>query len=264
MYYLGIRFLLSGLFMGLIFIRILRHVTKTDLLCGGLSGVMLALSFAAQTIGLQYTTPGKAGFLANACVIIVPFLVWALYRKRPTMRTMAGAMIAFIGLAVISLTERFTLQFGDFLEIMCAVFFAVQTLIVDRFADRVHPVRMAVLQVLVAGVLCMGVAAVTEAAPAGDMFTTSVLIALAYGVIFCTALSFAIQAWAQRVTQPSHVSLILCFEAVFSFLFALLFGYESLTMRSVTGSLLVIAGFLITEAGTAGEAKLQEETAGAP
>lgn len=180
------------------------------------------------------------------------------------MRTMAGAMIAFIGLAVISLTERFTLQFGDFLEIMCAVFFAVQTLIVDRFADRVHPVRMAVLQVLVAGVLCMGVAAVTEAAPAGDMFTTSVLIALAYGVIFCTALSFAIQAWAQRVTQPSHVSLILCFEAVFSFLFALLFGYESLTMRSVTGSLLVIAGFLITEAGAAGEAKLQEETAGAP
>lgn len=247
MYYLSIRFVLSGLLLALIFMKSMKHITKAEMICGILSGVMLALSFAAQTIGLQYTTPGKAGFLVNATVVFMPLLVWVIYKKRPDIRVAVGALIAFMGLAVISLTENFTLQLGDILEILCALFFAIQTLIIDRYADRVNPVRMTVFQVLTAGVISIGFAAVTEPFPQADSFSVPVMVALIYAIVFCTALSFVVQGYAQKITPPSHVALILCFEAVFAFLFALIFGYEELTLKSVLGSIIVFAGFLIAQ-----------------
>lgn len=247
MYYLTMRFLLSGVLMGLLFMKSLKATKKSEWICGILSGSLLALSFTAQTVGLQYTTPGKAGFLANACVVIMPFLVWLLYKRRPSFPMILGTIIAFIGLAVMSLTERFILQLGDLFQLLCALTFAGQTLIIDRYAKRIDPIPMAIIQVMTAGVLTLIIAVLSEPVPDLKAGGLPVLIAVGYGAVFCTAVSFVIQAYAQRVTQPSHVSVILCFEAVFAFLFALLFGYESLSFRNITGSIMVLTGFLISQ-----------------
>lgn len=247
MYYLTMRFLLSGILMGLLFMKSFQTIQRTELMCGILSGLLLALSFTAQTVGLQYTTPGIAGFLANACVVIMPFFVWILYKKRPSATAVSGAFLAFFGLAVMSLTQGFSLQLGDLLQLLCALSFAGQTLVIDYYADKVNPIRMAVVQVMTAGLITLAFAVFLEPVPDLAAGKLSVIIGISYGVVFCTALSFVIQVYAQRVAQPSHVSVILCFEAVFAFLFALLFGYESLSCRNVIGSILVLTGFLIAQ-----------------
>lgn len=247
LYYLTMRFLLSGILIGLIFLKMFRKVKKDDVLCGALSGILLAGSFTAQTVGLQYTTPGKAGFLANACVVIVPFFMWALHKTRPKVNVLLGAALAFVGLAVMSMTEAFTLEFGDVLQLLCALCFAGQMMIIDRYTERVDPVRMAFFQVMTAGAITLIFALAMEPAVNLSEVNLPVIVAVAYGVIFCTALSFVIQGYAQRIIRPSNVSIILCFEAVFAFIFGLAFGYDHLTVRNVCGSAVVMIGFLISQ-----------------
>lgn len=247
MYYLTFRFILSGLVLLVIFAKRFKKIEKENLKCGILAGILLSVSFAAQTIGLQYTSPGKAGFLANACVVIMPFLMWIIYKKRPGILTVAGAFIAFLGLAIISLTETFSVQFGDLLQLLCAFSFAGQTMIIDRYADVIDPIKMTVIQMGTAGIITLSVAVATE--PFNVLLTGGMpaVIAIGYGVIFCTAVSFIIQGYAQRVTKPSNVAIILCFEAVFAYIFSLLLGYDTLSMRNIVGSMIVMIGFIISQ-----------------
>ena len=247
LYYLTMRFLLSGILLAVIFFRLVCKMKKSEVYCGIFSGIFLAASFTAQTVGLQYTTPGKAGFLANACVVIVPFLIWLFYKKRPEKNALVGAFIAFAGLAVMSLTESFTIQLGDFLQLMCALCFAGQMMVIDRYAENVDPVRMSVVQVISAGLITLIFALILEPVPDLSAGSFPVAVAVGYGVIFCTALSFVIQGYAQKVIKPSNVSIILCFEAVFAFVFAIGFGYEQVTFRNVAGSVMVIGGFMISQ-----------------
>lgn len=49
-------------FNGLISIRSLRGITKSEVMAGGLMGLALFAGFAFQIVGLQYTTPSKNAF----------------------------------------------------------------------------------------------------------------------------------------------------------------------------------------------------------
>lgn len=247
MYYLSFRFLIAGVILALIFRNSIRNIGKSELKCGLLAGTFLALSFIAQTVGLQYTSPGKAGFLASSCVIIVPILMAILYKTRITISIAVGSITCFIGLALLSLTENFTLQWGDFLEILCALFFSVQTIVIYRYAKEVHPIRMTIVQTLVAGAICLIISLSTEPIPGMEIICMPVVVSIGYGVIFCTIVSFVIQGYAQKITPPSHVSIILSFEAVFALALSVVIGFEEFTERSMLGCAVLFIGFMITQ-----------------
>ncbi|MEG1717019.1 MAG: DMT family transporter, partial [Lachnospiraceae bacterium] len=200
-----------------------------------------------QSVGLQYTSPGKAGFLASSCVIIVPILMAILYKVRITPSIATGSIICFVGLALLSLTENFTLQWGDFLEILCALFFSIQTIVIYRYAQEIHPIRMAIVQTLVAGVICLVISLITEPMPGIEIVCMPVVISIGYGVIFCTIVTFIIQGYAQKITPPSHVSILLSFEAVFALILSVIIGFEEFTTRSLFGCVVLFIGFMITQ-----------------
>ena len=88
---------------------------------GFAAGFMLFMGMSLQQVGLVYTTAGKAGFITSLYVVLVPIL--ALFWKRSTNAgTWVGAVLAAIGLYFLSVTERFTIEFGDLLIFFCAFF----------------------------------------------------------------------------------------------------------------------------------------------
>ena len=63
-------------------------------------------------MGLQYTTAGKNAFLTSVYVVLVPFLYWVFYRKRPTAYNLAAAVLCLLGVGFLSLGEGFTMGLG--------------------------------------------------------------------------------------------------------------------------------------------------------
>ncbi len=96
---------------------------KTMVLGGGLAGLFLFLGASMQQVGLVYTTAGKAGFITGLYVVIVP-ITGLLWRQRPAAGTWVGAFLATAGLYFLSITESFTIAYGDFLVLISAIFFA--------------------------------------------------------------------------------------------------------------------------------------------
>ena len=126
----GIRFALGCLALAPLLYRQRNHGGRTGagpgaeppvpVLPGGiLAGLALFAGASMQQVGLVYTTAGKAGFITGLYVVIVPIL-GLFWRQRPGAGTWIGALLAAVGLYLLSVTEQFTVAFGDLLELIGA------------------------------------------------------------------------------------------------------------------------------------------------
>ena len=98
----ALRFSLAAAVMGVAFHKQLRTITPRDALLGILAGCMLGVAFLLQIMGQGGTTPSNTAFLSSLNVIIVPFLGWALFRQRPTGKTLLVAFGCLVGAAVLT------------------------------------------------------------------------------------------------------------------------------------------------------------------
>jgi len=132
------------------------------LLVGGLiAGGVLFSAASLQQVGLLYTTAAKAGFITGLYIILVPVIGLAL-RHKTGANTWVGALIAMAGLYYLSVTEEFTIGYGDLLQVIGALFWAIHLLVLDHYSNRVAPIRLAGVQFVVCGLLSLGTAFVIE------------------------------------------------------------------------------------------------------
>jgi drug/metabolite transporter (DMT)-like permease len=223
----------------------LLRATRRQWGMGGLLGFFYLTALIVQTIGLQYTTPGKSGFITGLSVAMVPFLYWAVARRSPGWFQVLGAMVATVGLGVLSLRGNFTLSWGDGLTLLGSLLYALHIMTTGFFAPKVPPSTLAVTQMAVSTVM---IAVITP-------FFAHITLSLPWQVwaaIIWTALSgtiyaFFIQAWAQRFTTSTHAAVLLCFESVFAAFFGIVFGMDSVTVRLIVGASLILSGTMIIE-----------------
>jgi drug/metabolite transporter (DMT)-like permease len=250
MLYVLLRYIAAFVMFAAIAPRSLTRSRRQDWVMGAILGSFYFTALLVQTIGLQYTTPGRSSFITGLDVAMVPFLYWLVARRSPGKSQIAGALVATVGLGVLSLRGGLAsggavMGWGDALTLLGALFYALHIMTTGFFAPRVAPATLAITQVAASAVFAAIIAP----------FVTHVTLALpwqAWAAIIWTAVSgtiyaFFVQAWAQRRTTATHAAVLLCFESVFGAVFGILFGMDSITWRLVGGAALIFCGVLIIE-----------------
>ena len=150
-----IRFLLASVLMGGISIRNLKGIKKEEVTAGVFMGAALFIGFSLQIIGLQYTTPSKNAFLTATNVVIVPFIAFLICRKKVGFRGIIGAVLAIVGVGLLSLDKDLSLGLGDGLTLICAVGFAFQIFLTSIFVKKYRASVLNFIQMCTAGILSL-------------------------------------------------------------------------------------------------------------
>lgn len=254
---LGIRFLLAGVIMLLVFRRrVLRVLDAGHLRAGIALGVTGALGYLVQNLGLVDTTPGHNAFLTATYCVMVPFMHWAVKRVRPTISNVAAAFLALAGVGALSLGGGglFELRWGDWMTLFGAFWFAVQIEVMVAVAKGRDVLTMTVVEFFVMGVTCMAYGVVAEPFPPIEVFSRPDFLAqMAYLVILASCICTMFQNLGQAHVPPAQASLLLSLESVFGVFFSVVLYGESLTPALVTGFGLVFAAVLLSELGPSGK-----------
>ncbi|MFQ8987123.1 MAG: DMT family transporter [Intestinibacter sp.] len=153
---LTIRFFIGAILLGVIFFKeIKNNITKESVIAGSMIGVFLFIAFVFQTIGISYTTASKNAFLTAINVVIVPFIGFILYKRPLDKYGIISSIIAILGIGILSLDVDFTINFGDFLTIICAFGFAFHIFFTGEFVKKHNPIVLTVVQFSVATVLSL-------------------------------------------------------------------------------------------------------------
>lgn len=221
-------------------------------------GALLFVGFATQTLGLQYTSPARAGFITGLNVVLVPLLGLG-FGQRPPQRALAGVGLAVVGLVVLSWGCRLPWLgcgsaadsgaqqqwLGDLLILVCAFAFAMHIVAVSRWANALPVMPVNLVQLVVVAVLA-GMIALAVDRPLPQPTLAVWGAALFLGLI-ATALVFALQLALQRHTTATHAALIFALEPVFAALFSWLWTGEALTPAVWLGGGLMLLGVIVAE-----------------
>lgn len=242
---LGIRFTIGCLLLCLIFHRRLKELNRAYFMRGGLLGLFLFLAYSLQTIGLTGTTPGKNAFLTAIYCVIVPFLYWAVDRKKPDAYHLSAAFITILGIGLVSLNSGLTIQYGDAFTMAGGFFYAAHMVAVAKFGKDRDPVLITILQFGYAAIFSWIVSFLTEEMkiPMNPGVITGVL----YLSVFATAVALLLQNVGQKYTNPAPAAVILSLESVFGVLFSVIFYKEEINLRLLLGFLLIFLAVIISE-----------------
>lgn len=247
----AVRFSLAALFL-LPFIYIYewklpqrKNIYTPKVFIGGLfAGVVLFAGATFQQVGLGYTTAGKAGFITGLYVVLVPLI--GMFLKIPIKwNTFAGALIAATGLYFLSVTEDFTMSYGDVLELIGAFFWAGHILILDRYSPHVCPLRFTLIQIIACAVLSMGLSLSTEELANQNFWAA--LPPMAYSGLLSIGIAYTLQIVGQRHALPSHAAIILSLEAVVAAFAGWLILNEILNNQALFGCGLMLFGMVISQ-----------------
>lgn len=218
---------------------------QRGLLLGGLSmGLALTLGINLQQVGLMFTSVTNSGFITGLYVIVVPLLGLAIGQKTGT-GTWLGAVLAVLGMALLSIDENFQVASGDWIQLAGAFVWGVHVLLVSFFVGRHDAIRLAFLQFVTCAVVSLVLAAIFEQSSLNSIWLAAP--ALIYGGMFAVGVGYTLQVVAQKHAIASHAAIILSLEAVFAAIAGAWLLDESLDLRGYLGCALMFGGMLIAQ-----------------
>lgn len=239
------RFLIGAVILSLIFFKKFNKLNKSTLIKGALLGLFLYIAFALQTVGLQFTTPSKNAFLTAVNVVIVPFIGFLLYKRKIDMYELTGAILAVVGIAVLSLKLSSDINVGDVLTLGCAVGFAFHIFYTAKFVKTEDPVVLTIVQMVTAAVI--GCIVILFRGETSFSVETEGVMNLLYLGIFSTTIAFLMQTVAQKYITETKAAIILATESFWGMVFSIIILSEIMTGRMIIGAFLILLAILISE-----------------
>ena len=223
-------------------------ISKGTRIAGSLlAGSVLFGGASLQQIGIVYTTAGKAGFITGLYVILVPIIGLKWGRKAST-GTWFGALLAVTGLYLLSVTETFTIDKGDFLVLMSAFMWAAHVLWISWLSPRMNPLILASSQFAICSIFSLLAASALEPIILGSILAAAVPIL--YGGLCSVGIAYTLQVVAQRDAHPAHASILLSMEGAFAVLGGWLILNETLSLRGLAGCGFMLAGMVLSQLWT--------------
>ena len=246
-YLLAIRFTTGALLLGLLCGKKWRSFTPDYLWRGAVIGGMLYTAYSVQTYGLALTTPSKNAFLTAVYCVLVPFLYWAFARIKPDRYHLLAAALCVTGVGLVSLSGDLTVNPGDGLTLLCAVFYAMHIVCVAKTSPGKDIYLLTVFQFAFAGAFAWVGGALTERFPAQALAKPEILLPLAYLAVMATTVALLFQNEGQVWSDPASASVILSLESVFGVLCSVLFAGDRVSGRMLAGFALIFAAVVCSE-----------------
>ena len=213
---------------------------------GFVLGLSLFLGFALQTVGMHYTTASKSAFITGLAVAFVPLLGRFFFKKRLTGFNLVGLFICIVGLVL--LTEIFhslqgnIINRGDLITIIAALIFAVQILLVEKYAS--YDFLVIGFQECFITALFSGIYSLSFESFQFQLNSKLIFIILFISLV-ATTLTIPLQVKAQRYASAFHSILIFSLEPILASLFAYVYAGEVMTSMQIGGGVLMIIGVII-------------------
>lgn len=234
------------MFMYQLFSNRKKLMNKTAFVYGCAIGLLLAITYGAQTIGLKYTSTGHSAFITSSAVIIVPFILFFFFNSKLLKIDILAVAIVFFGLFLLTYDFETRMNIGDIITIITAVSYAFHVVIAGKFVQKTDAVTLVTYQFFGASVVSLATFLLTnnETVIISTKAWSSLIYLGLIGTLFC----YFVMVWVQKYVSSLKVALIFSLEPVFAALFGYFIINETLNPKELMGATFILSGVIIHSA----------------
>ncbi len=242
---IALRFIIAFSLSAAVFWKKIRHADRRTVQYAAIISLILFTEYIAMTFGVKMTSVSNAGFLTCLAGIFVPIISFVFLKQKLEKKVLTSICLTFIGIYLLTVSDRVTFNSGDLLCTLCSIVFAVHIIVLGKLTVKVDSVALGVIQLGFAGVYALAFSSLFED-PILPATQQSWLIVVSLSV-FCTAIAFIVQTVAQKYTSPVHTGFIFSLEPVFTAIVAFLFANEVLPFKGYIGGFLMVVSVILVE-----------------
>ena len=219
---------------------------KKTIAYGAAIGVMLAVATNIQQYAFNYSTAGKIAFITAMYMFFVP-LLGIFLKKRIPLLTWFCIILGFAGLYFLCFKGEgeFSVNVGDMLALVCAVFFSFQILMIERFAKVCDGIKLSCVEFYTAGAISLVLMLIFDNPHWAGIKQCG--IALLYSGVMSCGIAYTLQIVGQKYCEATIASLIMCMEAVFAALSAAILLHERLEIREIIGCAIMFTAIIVSQ-----------------
>jgi drug/metabolite transporter (DMT)-like permease len=241
--FLAIRFTIGALVLGAASVR---RINAGTLKMGLAIGVVLAVAFYLQTMGLKYTTSTKCGLITGLFVVFAPLAARLLFGVKTSRLFWLAIAMSLTGLGLLTSTGPNPLAFGDLLTLGCAALFGLHIALLARYA-REHDAVVLTFAQLSAAALMFTIAWPATAAETVTWPSREVWFALVITGVFASAVAFLVQTYVLQRLPAARTAVIISAEPVFAAIFGYVLHNDRLDGVQMIGAATMVAAILLAE-----------------
>ena len=244
---LAIRFTAGAVLLSILCAKKWKDFTADYLWRGAIVGGFLFTAYTVQTFGLSFTTPSKNAFLTAVYCVLVPFFTWMVVHRRPDRYNIAAAVLCVAGVGLVSLNEALTINIGDLLTLLCAVFYAAHIVAVEKLSPGKDIYLITIFQFAFAALYSWVFSLTTEVFPAQALGDPAVFLPLAYLCVMATTVALLFQNVGQIWSDPASASVILSLESVFGVMFSVVCYGDEVSLKMLCGFAIIFVAVICSE-----------------
>lgn len=240
---IAMRFGIAFSVVALIFLRRLKDTNKQIMFYAAILGFVPFCIFITLLVGLKNTSASNAGFINATTIVMVPLIHAMLTRKLPSLRIAISSILAFSGVALMTISDTLEFSSADAFVAVGAFFYAMYVIVTDSFSKKCDSLLLGVWQLGFTALYAFIYMLFFESPslPQTGLGWISIFVM----VLPCTAFGFVAQTFAQKFTPPEHASMLFALEPVSSAIFSFLILGEVLQIRAYVGAVIIFVAVLI-------------------
>lgn len=250
------RGLISAVALGLMNIKKLKKLNKEYFKIAIPTGLFLSAGYITQMTSYLYTTPGKAAFLENVSVIIIPIVIYLCTKEKPTWLKVAACALCFVGSGIIALKggvdDFWSIGLGEWLAILSGVFYGVNIAATGIYSKKLDSSLFVFIQLSLLTVISLGYSLIVEWGIQGTMaisFEWESILCILFLALISTALCWALRTSCFKYIPVVVVAVVMPFSSVLTGVLSVALGMDELTWNLVVGGVIILAAILIAELG---------------
>jgi drug/metabolite transporter (DMT)-like permease len=239
--------------------------SKKALKAGLILGIVFSFAQNFQQFAFYYSTSGKIAFITAFYMFFVPLFSVIILRKKIALLTWIAILLGLAGLFLLCInpSDLSSINLGDVLALICAIFYAVQIMLIDKFLDEgVNGIQLSFMQFVVAGTLSVIAMFIFEHPDLTDIKTAAP--SLLYSGIMSCGIAYTLQIVGQKNASPVVASLLMCLESVFAVITASIILHENMLPRELAGCLIMFAAIILSQVSETFSAKNQNREPAVP
>ncbi|MBO4681468.1 MAG: DMT family transporter [Clostridiales bacterium] len=220
---------------------------KDTLKMGLVLGIVFSIAQNFQQFAFYYSTSGKIAFITAFYMFFVPLFSVFLGKKIKLLTWLSIFMgLGGLFLLCINPSDLTKINLGDVLALICAVFYAVQIMLIDKFLEKdVSGVQLSFMQFVVAAIISIVAMFIFEHPVIADIKTAAP--SLLYSGIMSCGVAYTFQIIGQKHANPVVASLLMCMESVFAVIAAALVLHQGMSLREGAGCVIMFAAIIISQ-----------------
>lgn len=244
--FMGIRTLMGAIVLVPFILITKRTVNLKTIKKGAIMGIFLCIATNLQQYAFYYSTAGKIAFCTATYMFLIPVAGLFLRKKEPFV-TWLCVLMGFAGLYFLCFKggDDFSINKGDVLSLICAVFFTCQILCIEKFTEECDGVVLSCVQFFTAGIITIILMVIFEK-PEWQAIKSAGTALLYSGLMSC-GIAYTLQVVGQKYCEATIASLIMCMESVFAVISSAIILHEKLSGREIIGCIIMFTAIVISQ-----------------